>query len=196
MGVIRTAMSVSLDGYVAGPSSRPDSPLGDGGDVLFRWLDSGDTRSAYFPFRMWPASRQVFDGICATNGAIVTGRHTHDVVGGWGGSGPQADIPLFVMTHRVDDAPWPEYTYTDAPVEDVLALARTKAEGRDISLMGTAPVQLALAAGLLDEIHLHGGATLLGGGARLLEGVAVPQLELLRVVEAPDVTHLSYRVCR
>ena len=169
MPVVRTAMSVSVDGYVAGPDARADLPLGVGGDRLFEWLDSGDTRSDYFPFRLWPASKDVFDGICARNGAIVTGRRTHDVVDGWGGSGPQNGVPLFVLTHRPDDHPWPDYTYTGADIGEVIAQAQAVAgDDKDISLMGTAAVRSALAAGLLDEIQLVAGEENRGAGVGAL----------------------------
>jgi dihydrofolate reductase len=189
MTKVMTAMSVSLDGYVAGP--------GDSVEELFRWFEDGDTPSEFYPeFRMSAVSAEVFDGIARRNGAIVTGRRTYDVSDGWDGHGPMPGVPLYVVTHRPVHRPPPgdpPYVFVTEGVERAIELARERAVEKDVALMGGQMVQQALAAGLLDELTMHLVPVTLGGGVRLLEGTAA-ELELLRAVDAPGVTHLTYRV--
>ncbi len=204
MTIVMTGLSTSLDGFIAGPDDRVGQPLGVGGERLFEWFNDGDTPSRYHPtFRMSSASAAFFDEFAGRVGAVVTGRRTYDIAGAWSGSGPLAGVPLFVMTHQppetVPTAPRsPPYTFVSGGIEDAVERARAAASGKDVSLMGASVVQQCLRAGLLDVLVVHLVPVLLGGGVRLL-GDLPPggrDLELLRVVDAPGITHLTYRVVR
>lgn len=200
MAVVMTALSTSLDGYIAGVDDSPDQPLGVGGEKLFAWMSAGDVPSSYFSgFHMSAASAAVFDLIAGRIGAIVTGRRTYDVSRGWNGSGPMPGVPLFVVTHRVPDDPpagEPAYTFVTDGVEKAVELALVAAGGHDVALMGANVVQQCFSAGLLDEIEIDLVPVILGGGVQLLDnlGTQGTRLEIMRVVDAPCVTHLLYRV--
>ncbi len=203
MTQIVTALSTSLDGFVAGPGDGPEQPLGAGGARLFNWYSDGDTPSRYYPsFKLSAPSAAFFDQGVSRIGAVVTGRRTYDISNAWGGSGPLPGLPLFVLTHRVpQEVPRgePPYTFVTDGIGSAVEQARAAAGGKDVALMGTAAVQQCLAAGLLDELVVHLIPVLLGGGVRLLDhlGDAAPvELERVQVVDAPGVTHLHYRVVR
>src|SRR6266540_6146222 len=104
MTAVATALSTSLDGFIAGADDSPEQPLGVGGERLFEWFSDGDTPSRYYPeFKMSAASAEFFDGYAGRVGAVITGRRTYDVSDAWGGSGPLPGVPLFVLTHHVPD---------------------------------------------------------------------------------------------
>lgn len=192
MTIVQTAMSTSLDGFIAGSD-------GGAADVgLHNWLTDGDTPSRMNPaFRLSKASAEFFDEGVGTIGAVVAGRRTYDVSNAWGGRGPIPGLPLFVVTHRVPDAAPssdPPYTFVTRGVEAAVAQARTAARDRDVHLMGANVIQQAIRAGLLDELVLSLVPVVLGDGVRLLEGLPSLQLEVVRVIDAPGVTHLTYRV--
>jgi dihydrofolate reductase len=196
-----TALSTSLDGFIAGADDGPARPLGVGGEALFAWYRDGDTPSRFYPWmKMSATSAALFDESAARVGAVIAGRRTYDVAGAWGGSGPLPGVPLFVLTHEVPDevpAGDPPYTFvTEGGIEAVVEQAQAAAGDKDVSLMGSAAVQQALRCGLLDELTISLVPVLLGGGVRLLDGIEVGSvvLELARVVDAPRVTHLTYRV--
>jgi dihydrofolate reductase len=198
MSKVITGLAVSLDGYIAGPDDGPGQPLGTGGERLFEFFAGGDTPSRFYPdFTMSPVSAALFDAGAGRNGAVITGRRTYDIAHGWGGKGPMPGIPLFVMTHAAPDDGY-DYTYVTDGIESAVAQATAAADGKDISLMGSEPVQQALRAGLLDEFELIVVPVLLGGGVRLLDriGDQAIQLEKMFVVDTPDVTHMHYRVIR
>jgi dihydrofolate reductase len=199
MSSVLTDLSISVDGYIAGPDDGPGSPLGTGGEALFRWFSDGDTPARHYPgFRMSAASAQVFDALCDRVGAVITGRRTYDIANGWNGDGPLPGVPLFVLTsHPPADAPQgaSRYTFVTTGIRSAVEQAREAAGGMDVSLMGSAAPRQALRAGLLDEIHLAQVPVLLGSGVRLLDGTPI-DLEPIAVVPAPGATHLSYRVRR
>jgi dihydrofolate reductase len=203
MTKVTTALSASLDGYIAGVDDSPDRPLGIGGERLFRWFGDGDTPSRYYPsFRMSAVSARFFDEeIAGRDGANITGRRTYEVSGAWDGTGPLPGVPLFVLTHQVPEtvpAGDPPYTFVTEGIERAVELARGVAAPKDVSLMGASVVQQCLRAGLLDEMTIHLVPVVLGGGVRLLDGLEpdTVEFELARVVDAPGVTHLTYRVAR
>ncbi len=202
MGQVFSALSVSLDGFIAGPDDSTAQPLGTGGTALFTWYGDGDVPAKHYPdFRLSAASAPVFDAICDRCGAVISGRRTYDISQAWGGTGPLPGVPLFVLTHRIpDDGPVgdPPYTFVTDGIVSAVEQARRVAGGKDVSLMGSYVVQQTLGAGLLDELTLHLVPIVLGGGVRLLdhlEGHAT-NLECIEVVDAPGVTHLTYRVIR
>lgn len=200
---IVTALSTSLDGFIAGPGDSPTQPLGTGGARLFDWYSDGDTPSRYYSsFKLSAPSAAFFDEGVSRVGAVISGRRTYDISDAWGGSGPLPGVPLFVLTHQVpEQVPHgePPYTFVTGGIESAVEQARAAAGGKDVALMGSAAVQQCLGAGLLDELIVHLIPVLLGGGVRLLDhlGDAAPvRLECVRVVDAPGVTHLQYRVIR
>jgi dihydrofolate reductase len=142
-----------------------------------------------------------FDGFAARIGAVITGRRTYDVSDAWGGSGPQPGVPLFVMTHQIPDtvpAGDPPYTFVTDGIEHAVEQARHAAAGKDVSVMGAKTIQQCLRAGLLDELIIDLVPAVLGRGARLLDGIepGTVELDLVRVVDAPGVTHLAYQVVK
>ena len=187
-------MSMSLDGFIAGPGDGPGNGLGDDGHRLHAWLADGGADPA--SYRPADASAVVFDEVMAT-GAVVVGRRTFEIAGSWNGD-HHDDVPIFVLTRRPEDArAWPNVTYA-TDVADAMARAKVAAGGRDVLVHGARTAQLALAAGALDELEIHQIPVLLGEGRRLFEGLGPEhiELELTRVIDAPGVTHLRYRVRR
>jgi dihydrofolate reductase len=148
---------------------------------------------------MSAVSAATFDEGVGRVGAVIAGRRTYDIAEAWGGSGPLPGAPLFVLTHQVPDAVPagdPPYTFVTDGIERAVERARTAAAGKDAALMGATIVQQGLRAGLLDELVISLVPVVLGRGARPLEGLepGSVQFDLVRVVDAPGVTHLTYRV--
>ena len=205
MTSVMTGLSTSVDGFIAGPEDGPGRPLGVGGERLFEWLSDGDTQSRHYPtFKMSAASAGAFDAFADRVGAVISGRRTYDISNAWQGRGPLPGAPLFVMTHEPPqsvpsgepgDCP---YTFVHDGIEAAVAQARAAAGEKDVSLMGASVVQQALRVGLLDVLRIQLVPVLLGGGVRLLEAglPAGTELEAIGVVDAPGVTHLTYRVLR
>lgn len=112
MAKVIVALSMSLDGYIAGPNDGNELPLGEGGTALFDWYFTGDTPSRqYERFRLSERSAQVFDDGVSSAGAVVAGRRTYDIAHGWDGDGPAPGLPLFVLTHNVP----PQVPQTSVP---------------------------------------------------------------------------------
>jgi dihydrofolate reductase len=179
-------MSMSLDGFIAGPDDRAGQELGRDGGRLFNWLDD---RMSDGP------SGQVFREAMAT-GAVISGRRTFELAGRWQGDHHDG-VPIFVLTHRVDDGDVPPGSaqfVTD--VEDCAKQARTAAGDRAVMVHGAGAAQALLRAGLLDEMEIHLVPVLLGGGRRLFDSLGPDhiELELARRLDSPGVTHLRYRV--
>jgi dihydrofolate reductase len=200
MGEVLVGLSMSLDGYIAGPNDGPTNPLGDGGARLFDWWTAGGERVGPDdrfrpPARSRAVVREMFD--C---GAIITGRRTFDIAGGWGGHHPLG-APFFLLTHHPPEhsvGPGTGGTVVTGGIESALAQARAVAGKRDIAVCAADMAQQYLRAGLLDEIHVDLVPVLLGGDVRLfanLEGRRF-DLECTRVVRSDGVTHLRYRVVR
>ncbi|OHV42511.1 dihydrofolate reductase family protein [Pseudofrankia sp. BMG5.36] len=213
MAKVIVALTMSLDGFIAGRSDA-EHPDGEGEGVrrIFDWYFDGDTPIRPYqeaerrgvpvpPFKLAAASAKVFEELVDSGGAVVTGRRTYDISGAWGGNGPLPGLPLFVVTHRVpDQVPQGEsrYTFVTDGIESAVKQAKAAAGDRWVSLMGSSVPQQCLQAGLVDEIQIHLVPVLLGTGIRLFDHLGPDgiDLELLRVVEAPGVTHLRYRVVR
>ena len=194
-------MSMSLDGFIAGPNEGPDNGLGDGGDRLHEWAFStgADTDShSAVPGRPSGVNGQVFDEFMTT-GAVVAGRGTFEPAGGWAGDHHDG-VPIFILTrHDPDDMrQWPLVTYS-SDVTSAMTQAREAAGDRNVLVHGAGTAQLALAAGVLDEIELHVIPVLFGQGRHLFENLDPEQIELerTRVLEGEGgVTHMHYRVRR
>ena len=191
MGKAVLYMSMSVDGFIAGPRDGPGNELGDGGHRLHEWflIDADAGR------QLAGASRDVMDEAMST-GAVVVGRRTFELAGGWDGDHHDG-VPIFVLSrHQPDSAMrWPAVTY----VPDVAAAvhaAKDAAGDKDVLVHGARTAQLALAAGVLDEVQIHLVPVLLGQGRRLFDDMPPDrvELELLRAGDGPGVQHLRYRV--
>lgn len=198
MNKVVVGLSISLDGFVAGPNDGPGNPLGDGGGKLFDWWSAGTERLGPDDRFKPPArSRRVVEEMFAC-GAIITGRRTFDIAGGWGGRHPLG-APFFLLTHAPPDrhvGPGSDGTVVTDGIESALAQARAVAGGRDIAVGSANVAQQYLRAGLLDEIHLDLVPVLLGSGIRLFANLEDHpfDLECTGVVESDGVIHLRYRV--
>lgn len=206
MSKVVLELSMSLDGFIAGPNDNPDNGLGDGGDALFKWYSSGDTD---FPlpgtemvFKISRASAEFLRPSWMNIGASVTGRRTFDIAHGWGGNPPGgAEASYFVVTHMVPGewvTPGSPFTFVTDGVESAVRQAKNAAGEKNVDLMGASIAQQCLKAGLLDEIQIDLAPVLLGGGIRLFDHLDTAPIELqpLAVVQGLDVTHLRYRVVK
>ena len=191
-------MSISLDGFAAGPNERPDNGLGDGGMRLHEWLMTDGELDLDALRRAGGVNGRVVDEFMTT-GAVVAGMGTFEPAGGWGGDHHDG-VPIFILTRRDPSTlrRWPLVTYVD-DVASAMAQAREAAGERPVLVHGVETARLALAAGALDEIELHVVPVLFGQGRRLFEGLAAEQIELerTRILEGEGgVTHLHYGVRR
>jgi dihydrofolate reductase len=187
-------MSMSLDGFIAGPDDGPDHGLGVNGERLHAWLRAGGVDPGSYRPVDGPGAT-VFDEVMAT-GAVIVGRRTFEFAGGWAGDHHDG-VPIFVLTHAAPEEPAPGAArYVTDGIASCVAQAKAAAGGRDILLHGAATAQACLRAGLLDEMELQLMPVLLGQGRRLFEDLPPDhiELELLRSLDGPGVLHLRYRV--
>src|SRR5687768_12777775 len=212
MSKVRVHISVSADGYVAGPNQSKENPLGEGGESLHDWVvplkafqehqgrEGGEVNE----------SNALLEEALANVGAEIMGRGKFgggpgpwgdDPWQGWWGDDPPFHFPVFVLTHHerepltLSDT---TFTFVTDGIESALEQAKAAAAGKDVTIGGGADaINQYLAAGLVDELELHVVPLVLGGGAQLFDGLG-PELglEQIRAVEAPGVTHLKYRVRR
>jgi dihydrofolate reductase len=208
---LRFRISMSLDGFVAGPDQSVDNPLGVGGMRLHEWV---------FPLSAWRAmhgleggevnaSTAVVEESLANIGATVMGRNmfgghpgpwkAKEPWNGWWGANPPFHHPVFVLTHHAREPLRLEggttFTFVIGGIESALEQARRAAGSKDVSLAGGADVaRQYLAAGVVDAMEINLVPTLLGSGERLFEGLGddLRGLELVRTVAAPKVTHLKF----
>ena len=192
-------MSMSLDGFIAGPNEGPDNGLGDGGHRLHEWALPGADASHKEISELGGVNGQVVEEFMST-GAVVAGRGTFEPAGGWGGDHHDG-VPIWVLSRRepgIDVSDWPLVTYVD-DVTTAMAEAKRAAGERNVLVHGAGVTQLALAAGVLDELELHVVPVLFGQGRRLFDNLSAEQIELdcTRILEGEaGVTHMHYRVRR
>jgi dihydrofolate reductase len=213
MSRFRFQLSVSLDGFVAGPDQSEEHPLGIGGEELHQWVVSLEAwrRPHGLEGGEVNASTPVMEETQANVGATVMGRNMFGggpgpwdedrPWNGWWGDNPPFHTPVFVLTHHPREPLEMEggttFIFVTDGIEAAFDQAKQAAGGRDVMLGGGASVvQQYLAAGLIDEFELHLVPILLGAGARLFEHVGDLDLEQVRVVEAPGVSHIKYRVVK
>jgi len=213
MSKLRCHISISADGFVAGPNQSEENPLGEGGERLHEWAvslaawrESHDKQGGEVN-----ESTSIMEQTLENVGAGVMGRNMFGPVGGgnwgdepwkgWWGDDPPYHNDVFILTHYprepVETEGGTTFHFVTDGIERALGRAKESADGQDVRLWGGAEViQEYLAAGLLDELELHIVPVLLGDGARLFDnlGGAEIELEQVRAVEAPGVTHLKYRV--
>lgn len=186
-------MSMSLDGYIAGPNDGPDNPGGDGFGRLHEWFYRNDE----FIRPPGPAGA-LFDEMAAT-GALLAGRRTAEQVNHWGGDHHDG-VRIFVLSHRPPDssvARYPLVTYVTDGIVSAMAQAKAAADDRSVAVHGAYTAQRALEAGVLDELQIHQVPVLLGRGLRLFDVLpSRMELEIVRVIDTPDATHIRYRVRR
>jgi dihydrofolate reductase len=214
MAELRFDVSMSVDGFIAGPNPSEEHPLGEGGQQLHEWvvklaawrkphgLEGGEIN----------ASTEVVEESIDNIGATVMGRNMfgggpgawgEDPWDGWWGDDPPFRTPVFVLTHHerepLEKHGGTTFTFVTSGIESALEQAKEAAGGKDVSVGGGASViQQYLAAGLVDELQLNVVPIVLGDGTRLFDNIAGAdvKLEPVRVVETPDVTHLKYRVVK
>jgi dihydrofolate reductase len=184
-------MSMSLDGFITGPDDDASQGLGRGGERLHDWLgDGGDGVSGYRPSG---PSAAIFDELMAT-GAVLVGRRTFDIAGRW--NGDHHGVPIFVPTRGTPPAPASDLVnYVTDGIESAMRQAKRAAGDADVLVHGADVAQSCLRAGVLDELEVHLIPVLLGAGRPLFGDLAEHvELELTRVLDAPGVTHLRFRV--
>jgi dihydrofolate reductase len=213
MGKLRLDISMSLDGFIAGPNQTLEQPLGEGGERLHEWIFglapwrelhglSGGARNA---------DAEVVEESLSTTGAVLMGRrmfgggegpwgdHPWE---GWWGDDPPFNKPVFVLTHHARDPltkGGTTFAFVSDGIESALEQAQAAAGDGDVLVAGGANVaQQYLKAGLLDELQIHLSPVFLRDGARLFDNLGDEQVELegTRVIESPTVTHLRFRVVK
>lgn len=187
MGKVIVDMSMSLDGFVAGPGDTPQEPLGKNGLILHDWLADPD---AFVRGYNTPGEAPA---------AVIMGRRTYDNSQPyWNGKGPMGDTPCFVLTEKAPKEAGSMFTFvTEGGIEKGLRLAREVAGDKNIGLMGANIDQQFLKAGLVDEIRIHLIPILLGGGLSLFGSLGdMVKLEKTEAVDGPEGTHLTYKVVR
>lgn len=204
-------ISMSLDGFIAGPKPTLKEPLGRGGEQLHEWvvklaawrkphgLSGGETGP----------DTVVFEESIANTGAVIMGRKMFSGGEGpwvddpnadaWWGDNPPFHVPVFVLTHhkreKVDKKGGTSFTFVTDGIESALSQAKAEAGNKDISIAGGAnTIQQFIKAGLLDELQIHLVPIPLGGGTPLLDNLGDPKLEKIRVIDSPMVTHLKFRL--
>ncbi len=188
-------MSMSLDGYIAGPNDRPDNPGGDGFMRLHEWYGfaSGAGPTAESTSGM---GTQFLEEIKAT-GAVVSGRNTVEQVDHWGGDHHDG-VPIFVPSHRPPEPSVSKYrlvTYVTDGIASAMEQAKAAAGDRNVLVHGAYTAQTALEAGVLDELQIHQVPVLFGSGRRLFDVLpSRVELEVLRVFDTPEATHIRYRI--
>ncbi len=213
MSKVRVHISISLDGYVAGPNQSEENPLGQGGGGLHDWALG--LRAFREPHGMEGgevnASTSVIEESLDNTGAEIMGRGKFGPPGGgpwgddpwtgWWGEDPPFHKPVFVVTHHERDPLTlsdTTFTFVTGGIESALEQAKEAAGGKDVFIGGGADIiNQYLAAGVVDELEVHISPLILGDGERLFDGIGPDlKLEQLRAVEAPGVAHLKYRVVK
>jgi dihydrofolate reductase len=211
MGKVRFEISMSVDGYIAGPNQSEENPLGEGGEELHEWvlkLAAWREQHGYEGGEVNVSSPLVEESQAGV-GAVLMGRNMFgggpgpwgdDPWKGWWGEDPPFQMPVFVLTHHEREPlvlGGTTFTFVTDGIESALEQARSAAGDEDITIAGGAEVaRQYLAAGLIDQMQLDIAPILLGGGTRLFEDGAGAGLDLepILVVETPEVTHVRYRV--
>ena len=211
MSSVTCQISISLDGFVAGPNQSLENPIGEGGLRLHQWV---------FETASWreqqglgggahTADSEVAAEVVQNVGAYIMGRKMFgggdgpwdETWTGWWGDDPPYHVPVFVLTHHprqpITMRGGTTFKFVTDGIASALEQARSAAGKRDVAIAGGAhTVRQYLAAGMLDELYLHIVPVILGAGERLLEDVGDPTLKPVKVIASPAVTHIKYRVVR
>jgi dihydrofolate reductase len=185
-------MSMSLDGYIAGPNDEPANPGGDGFMRLHDWI--GWTPEGEFIRPPGPAGELIDE--MEAYGAVLAGRRTVEQVDHW--KGDRHGVPIFVPSHRPPGpsvAGYPLVKYVTDGIVSAMEQAKAAAGDRYVLVHGAYTAQRALEAGVLDELQIHQIPVLFGGGRRLFDVLpSRVELEIVRVIDTPEATHIRYRV--
>jgi dihydrofolate reductase len=200
MGKVVVELTMSLDGFIAGPNDGPEHPLGlRDGESIFNWYFSGNTPSkSNKMFKPKGKNREVVDAMFESTGAILSGRRTYDITHGWKGTHPINGVPVVVLTHRTPaDVPKGKSKFTFvADIGKAVELAKDAAGAKNVGVLGASAAQQCIRAGLVDEFYIHLAPILVGAGVRLFEDLGSDsiKLELIKALETPEATHLRFRV--
>jgi dihydrofolate reductase len=183
-------MSMSLDGFIAGPNDDPGNPGGDGFGRLHDWLSAADGQ-----LRPPGPAGELYDEMNAT-GAVLVGRRTAEQVDHY--NGDHHGVPIVVVSDRPPPpqvASYPLVTYVTDGIVSAMTQAKAAAADRNVLVHGAYTAQRALEAGVLDELQIHQVPVLFGDGRRLFDvlGSRV-ELEIVRVIDTPEATHIRYRI--
>ena len=200
MSKVLAAITMSMDGYIAGPNDRIGAGLGDGGEPLHYWM-FGDPSTDGKAGRGGPAEvdQAYIDELFSSGGAWIVGRTMHDLANGWGDD-PAFGLPVFVVTHRDRETEVKgdtTFTFVTGGLDEALRQAREAAGEKNVIVMGGAEVlRQCLDTGIVDELALTIAPILIGSGKRLFDGIASTdlQFEPVGVIESPAATHIRYRV--
>lgn len=203
MGKVVFNMTVSVDGFVAGPNDSPDNGLGDGGGPLFNWYFRGDTEIVLSegtpPLKISKQSAKILQESVSRLGAGIWGRKTFNIAHAWGGHPPGS--PAFIVTHHIPQ----EWVYEGSPfifvsdgVESAVRQAKEAAADKDVVICTASILQQALNADLVDELHLDVAPMILGQGVRLFDHLNLGPIHLERIhaIEAPNVTHVAFHIVK
>jgi len=199
MGKIVGGITMSMDGFVAGPNDRLGAGLGDGGERLHYWVFGGPWRYGEEGGSATGADKRYIEETFESGGAFLVGRKMHDVVNGWGDD-PGFGVPVFVVTHRPQETVVKGDTTFEFVTDGIgaaLEQARAAAGDRNVIVMGGADLlRQYLDAGVVEELTLTIAPVLLGAGKRLFDGIERTDLgfERTAVIESPYATHLRYEV--
>lgn len=213
MGKVFADISLSLDGFIAGPKPTLKEPLGQGGEQLHEWaLRLAAWRKPHGkPGGETGLDGEVMEESLANTGAVIMGRRMFSngegpweddpKANGWWGDNPPFHVPVFVLTKHAREKLHKEggtsFTFVADGIESALSQAKAEAGNKDVLIAGGAnAIQQFIRAGLLDELQLHVIPILLGGGTRLLENLGNTRLDKVRVLDSPLVTHLKFRIKR
>jgi dihydrofolate reductase len=192
-------MSMSADGYIAGPNDNPGNPGGDGFMRLHDWYGFASAAGPTAETTNASGLGSQFLQEIRETGAVLAGRNTVEQTDHWGGDHHDG-VPIFVPSHRppgASAARYPLVTYVADGIASAMAQARAAAGERNVLVHGAYTAQTALEAGVLDELQIHQVPVLLGSGRRLFDVLpARVELEIVRVTDTPEATHIRYRVKR
>jgi len=190
MGKVVLDMSISRDGFAAGPDVTIHQPMGKSGERLHKWLFAGKTE----------VDSQIISTIFETSGAVIVGGQTYNVAANeaWGGISPFL-MPAFVVTQTIPEQKIDGFTYVTDGIESALSQAQKTAGEKNVWIMGGANLsQSLIKAGSLDEMHIHIVPVLMGNGIRLFENIGSKHIELVRteMIGSHGATHLFFRVLK
>jgi dihydrofolate reductase len=198
MTKVAAGITISVDGYVAGPNDGPGRGLGDGGERLHYWVFGGPWTYEREPTgEATGADKEFLDQGIARVGAIIGGRNTYEAAEAFGGKNP-FPVPFFILTHRPEDAPEDGgFTFVNG-LDEAIDAARKAAGDKDVFVMGGADaIRQALKEGYVEELSISIAPVLLGGGKRLFDGFEDSlNLEHVSLLHSPFATHITYRVAR